>query len=138
MIEVTYCERIGKQLYELIDAEFNQFAIDNGVSCDYHSFAFTAKEEDKIVGVITGHTYYKEIHIDDLIVLKKYRYNHIGSKLVKAVEDFYKEKGFEYINLTTHEFQAPEFYKKCGYKIEFIRENKDNPKLTKYFFVKYY
>ena len=31
-----------------------------------------------------------------------------------------------------------EFYKKCGFDVEFIRENNDNPKLNKYFFVKYF
>ena len=29
-------------------------------------------------------------------------------------------------------------YKKCGFEVEFIRENKENPKLTKYFLVKYF
>ena len=49
-----------------------------------------------------------------------------------------KYKGFENMNLTTYSFQAPEFYKKCGFEIEFIRESKQNPKLTKYFLVKYF
>jgi len=35
----------------------------------------------------------------------------------------------------TFGFQAPEFYKKLGYEIEFIRENRD-PKLNKYFLKK--
>jgi len=34
--------------------------------------------------------------------------------------------------------QAPEFYKKCGFNVEFIRKNKDNPKLDKYYLVKYF
>ena len=42
------------------------------------------------------------------------------------------------MNVTTYQFQAPEFYKKCGFKLEFIRENKENSKLSKYFFVKYF
>ena len=47
-------------------------------------------------------------------------------------------KGFENINLTTYGFQAPEFYKKCGFEVEFIRKNKENPKLDKYYLVKYF
>ena len=78
------------------------------------------------------------VHISDLIILEEYRKKHLGTKLVQAVEEYYKDKGFENINLTTYGFQAPEFYKKCGFQVEFIRENKNNPKLTKYFLVKYY
>lgn len=55
---------------------------------------------------------------------------------MEAVENFYKDKGFENIKLTTYAFQAPVFYQKCGYEIEFIRKNKENPKLDKYYLVK--
>ena len=70
--------------------------------------------------------------------IEEYRNQNIGSKLIKTVENYFKNKGFENINLTTYGFQAPEFYKKCGFKIEFIRENKENSKLNKYFLVKYF
>ena len=50
----------------------------------------------------------------------------------------FKNKEFENINLTTYEFQATEFYKKCGFEIEFVRKNKENPKLNKYYLVKYF
>ena len=43
--------------------------------------------------------------------------------------------GYDKITLTTFGFQAPEFYKKLGYIVEFIREDK-NPKLCKYFLSK--
>ena len=52
-----------------------------------------------------------------------------------AVEDAFKGKGYEKIALTTFGFQAPEFYKKLGYELEFVREDKD-PKLSKYFYLK--
>ena len=78
------------------------------------------------------------MHISDLIVLEQYRNKHIGSKLMETVESYYKNKEFENINLTTYEFQATEFYKKCGFEIEFIRKNKENPKLNKYYLVKYF
>lgn len=138
MINVEFKEKLDEKLYDFIDEEFNKYAIKNGVICNYTPFNFIAKENDKVVGIITGHSYYKEVKIRDFIVLEEYRNKHIGSKLIKEVENYFRNKGFENINLTTYEFQAPEFYKKCGYNLEFIRENKENPKLTKYFFVKYF
>ena len=138
MINIEFKEKLDEKLYDLIDEEFNKYAIKNGVICNYTPFNFIAKENEKVVGIITGHSYYKEVKISDFIVLEEYRNKHIGSKLIKEVENYFINKGFENINLTTYEFQAPEFYKKCGYNLEFIRENKENPKLTKYFFVKYF
>ena len=138
MLNIEYKDNLEEEFYSMIDNEFNKFAIKNGVTCNYMPFAFVAKEDNKIVGIITGNSYYKEVHISDLIILEEYRNKQIGSKLVENVENYYKDKGFENINLTTYGFQAPEFYKKCGFKVEFVRENKKNPKLNKYFLVKYF
>ena len=138
MIDIEYKKNLDEEFYEIIDTEFNKYANKNGVVCGYKSFNFIAKENDKVIGLITGHSYYKEVHISDLIVYEDYRNKHIGTKLVETVENYFKNKGFENINLTTYAFQAPEFYKKCGFKLEFVRENKENPKLTKYFLVKYF
>ena len=137
MINIEYTPELSEEFYELIDTEFNKFATKNNVTCNYTPFNFIAKEDNKVIGIITGHSYYKEVHIGDLIVLEEYRNRHIGTKLVKAVEDYFKNKDFENINLSTYGFQAPEFYKKLGFEVEFIRENKSNPKLNKYFLVKY-
>ena len=137
MINIEYKKELNEEFYKLINDEFNKYAQKNGVACNYESFAFIAKEDDKIVGIITGHSYYKEVYIEDLIILEEYRNKHIGSKLIETVEDRFKGKEFENINLTTYGFQALEFYKKCGYEVEFTRENKKNPKLTKYFLIKY-
>lgn len=125
------------EIYKIIDDEFNKYAKKNGVICNYQSFTFVAKDNEKNVGVITGHSYYKEVYIEDLIVLEEYRGMKVGSMLVKVVEEYYAGKGFKNINLTTYGFQAPKFYEKCGFKTEFVREDKENPKLTKYFLVKY-
>ena len=138
MINIEYKENLDEEFYKIIDTEFNKYANKNGVTCDYQPFNFIAKEDDKVIGIITGHSYYKEVHIGDLIIFEEYRNKHIGTQLINTVENYYKNKGFENINLTTYAFQAPEFYKKCGFEVEFIRENKENSKLTKYFLVKYF
>jgi len=59
----------------------------------------------------------------------------VGSELVRTVEDAYRNRGYEKVTLTTFGFQAPEFYKKLGYSLEFVREDKD-PMLSKYFYCK--
>ena len=136
MISINHFESLDSEIGNLIDSEFDKFAEKNGVVCNYEPFAFTAKEDGKVVGVIKGHSYYNEVHIGELIILEEYRGQGIGRSLLEQAEKHFANSGFECITLTTYGFQAPEFYKKCGYEVEFVRENKKDPKLTKYFLIK--
>ena len=129
--QVSETDRIN----EFINLEFSNYASDCDVTLNFEKFCFAAEDDGKIAGVIIGRAYYNEVHIGDLIVAKDYRQEGVGSKLVAAVEDAYKGRGYEKIALTTFGFQAPEFYKKLGYELEFVREDKD-PKLSKYFYLK--
>lgn len=124
-------ERVGKFVGELFEA----YADKKEVICDYVDYCFVAKDGDRIVGVVTGHAYYREVHIGDLIVAEDCRGQDIGTKLIRRVEEEFKDRDIDNINLTTYGFQAPEFYKKLGYEVEYIRESAD-PKLTKYFYIK--
>lgn len=120
---------------KFINAEFTNYAVDCDVALNYEEFCFVAQDDGVIVGMITGRAYYNEVHIGDLIVGKEARREGVGSRLVAAVENTFKGKGYEKIALTTFGFQAPEFYKKLGYELEFVREDRD-PKLCKYFYLK--
>ena len=137
MVDIKLINDEDDEIHKMIDEEFNKFAERNNVQCNYTPFIFVAKEDNKVIGIITGHSYYKEIHISELIVLEEYRGRKIGSKLVTAVEEYYKGKEYNNINLTTYEFQAPKFYEKCGFEIEFVRKDREYPKLSKYFLIKY-
>ena len=113
--------RIGN----FINGEFLSYAEQNNVDLNYNEFCFIAESDDgEIVGVITGRAYYNEVHIGDLIIHKAHRKCGYGSKLVSAVEETFQNAGYDKITLTTFGFQAPEFYKKLGYIVEFIREDK--------------
>ena len=91
MIDIEYKENLEEELYEMVDNEFNKYAEKNEVNCNYTPFNFVAKEDDKVIGIITGHSYYKEVHIGDLIVLEEHRNKHIGMKLVETVENYFKD-----------------------------------------------
>ena len=55
---------------------------------------------------------------------------------MNKVEELFQNEDFDNYNLTTYEFQAPKFYEKMGYKLEYIRKNNKNSKLNKYFYSK--
>ena len=126
---------INDAVDEFINKSFTDYAVKNDVALNFEEYCFAAEEDGKIIGVITGRAYYNEVHIGDLIIDKSYRRMNIGTKLVKAVEEAFTGKGYSKITLTTFGFQAPEFYKKLGYSLEYIREDND-PKLCKYFCIK--
>lgn len=128
---------IDEKIGTILDLEFENYAKKNSIECNYEDLFFLAKEGEEVLGVITGRAYYKEVHVQDLIVIEKYRKQHIGMQLLSKVEEYAREKKVANINLSTYAFQAPEFYKKNGYQVEFIRENKEEPKLNKLFLVKY-
>ena len=129
------CEVDG-EIGDFIHWEFTRYGEENGVVLNYDEFCFAAESESgRIIGAITGRAYYNEVHIGDLIVGAEYRGTGLGSRLVLAVEDAYRGRGYDAVTLTTFGFQAPDFYRKLGYRVEFIRENRD-PKLSKYFLKK--
>ncbi len=121
---------------DFIHNGFTRYGEQNDVVLSYEEFCFVAESsEGKIVGVITGRAYYNEVHIGDLIIDEHHRRTGLGRRLVYSVEDAYRDKGYTVVTLSTFAFQAPEFYKKLGYTVEFIRRHKD-PKLDKYFLSK--
>ena len=136
-LKIEYTEELGKELGNKLGAEFTKYAKEKGITTNYKEFSFVAKEDEEVVGIISGNSYYGAVHIQELIVFKGYRGKHIGRQLVEKVEDYYNEYEFKSISVTTHKFLAPNFYEKLGFQLEFIRKNKENSKLDRYFFVKY-
>ncbi len=138
-MDIEYKEKLNESILSWLDDKFEKYANKNNLLCNYKTFNFIAKQENKIIGILTGYSVYnEEIYIDLLFVIEEYRKRGIGSKLIKQVEDYYRNKNFNYMSLVTCGFQAPKFYEKCGFILEFKRENKENPKLTRYYFVKYF
>lgn len=135
-IQVKRFERVDETIGEFIHNEFSQYGEQNDVVLNYDEFCFAAETGDgTVIGAITGRAYYNEVHIGDLVIAESHRRTGLGKRLVRAVENAYRGKGYTVVTLSTFGFQAPEFYKKLGYTVEFVRRNK-NPKLDKYFFSK--
>ncbi len=127
---------VDDKVGEFINVAFTDYAEVSNVELNFEEYCFVAENDvGEVIGAITGRAYYNEVHIGDLIIDAKCRGQRIGSQLVKAVEEEYKGRGYTKITLTTFGFQAPVFYKKLGYSLEFVREDED-PQLCKYFYCK--
>ncbi len=127
---------LDKEVGGFINKEFTAYGLKCAVELNFKDFCFAAYDDEKnIIGVIAGIAYYNEVHIDNLVVAEGFRSKGLGSRLVGAVEEAFSGKGYDLITLTTFGFQAPEFYPKLGYEIEYVRKDKD-PKLSKYFLFK--
>jgi ribosomal protein S18 acetylase RimI-like enzyme len=110
-----------------------------GIVCDYKQFSLVLKNShQEILGALVAYTAFAEIYIDDIWVKPEYRGLGLGRQLLQTLEQLYSGQGYNNMNLVTSTFQAAEFYKKCGFEKEFVRVNTHNPKLTKFFFVKYF
>lgn len=111
----------------------------SSIVCNYKPFSLAIKnQENEVLGVLCAYTAYAEVYVDDLWVKPECRKKGLARKLLNNLEESFRGKGFNNINLVTSGFQAPEFYKKCGFQVEFERVNKKNPKLTKTFFIKFF
>ena len=130
-------KNVDEEYYKFIDDEFNKYAEKNNITCNYMPFFYIVQDGEKLVGAITGYSYYEEVRINDLVVIEEYRKKHIGSMLVNRVIEDYRGREFKNVNLSTYGFQALDFYKKLGFEVEFVREN-DNKKLNKYYLIKKY
>lgn len=122
---------------DFLNGVFHRYDVKNNIAVNSSRQSIIAYEGSEIVGAITFILFYGEAYIDDLAVLEEYRNKGVGSRLIKEVENYLVIEGVSHISLNTYEFQAPEFYKKMGYTVEFIRKSKIRKELDKYYFIKY-
>lgn len=139
MIQINEIKQLPPEVDDLVHKGHIQDEAARGIICGYKKFTLVARDEgSSIVGVLQAYTAFAEVYVDDIWVLPSMRGKGLGKKLLESLEVKFKGKGYNNINLVTSNFQAPGFYKKCGFTAEFVRENKKNPRLSKTFFIKYF
>jgi len=83
---------------------------------------FVRGKERRIVAGCNGSIVYGSIYTDQLYVNPSHRDSGLGKKLMEAVHELGKKHGCTLASVTTMSFQAPAFYQKLGYKIDFSRK----------------
>ncbi|MBI2792811.1 MAG: GNAT family N-acetyltransferase [Gammaproteobacteria bacterium] len=137
--KIEFIEKLPKEINEKMEKGLKEYETSHGIDVNYTPFALVLfDEKDEVIGVLDAFSSYSSIYISDLWVDKAHRGKGYGRKLIAEVENHFKGKGLHYINTVSCAFQASDFYRKCGFKVEFVRENIKNPKLTLTFFIKYF
>ena len=70
---------------------------------------------DTVVGGLVGHTGLGWLHVDLLWV--RDQGNGLGRRLIARAEELARERGCLGSRLETWSFQAPDFYRGCGYEV---------------------
>ena len=73
--------------------------------------------DGNIIAGIIGGTYWGWMYVDILWVHEDHRKQGIGTKLLAEAEKEAARRGCHHVHLDTMSWQAPEFYKKHGYKV---------------------
>ena len=82
----------------------------------YRRFAISLRERDKIVGGIVGEVWAAVLFIQLFWIEQKLRGKDHGTKLIEAIEEEAKRFGATRSYVDTMSFQAPGFYRACGYE----------------------
>lgn len=139
MSTVRFVDQVSDAIEEKMRKDLVAYESSHGINVNLKRLVLVLSDDnEEVVGVLKAYTVFCEVKITDLWVDTPYRGKGYGRTLLKALEDHFKGQGFNNINLVTSQFQAPEFYKKCGFEVEFIRQNLKNPQLTKTFFIKFF
>jgi len=82
----------------------------------YKRFAVSLRERGKIVGGIVGEVWISVLFIQLFWIEQKFRKKDYGTRLIKAIEDEARRYGATRSYVDTMSFQAPGFYRGCGYE----------------------
>lgn len=92
----------------------------NAAATGYHDAelfsAAQTNESGAVEAGISGHTWGGCCFVSHLWVAERSRRKGLGSELLKAVENHARSKRCRRVLLSSHSFQAPEFYTRRGYE----------------------
>lgn len=127
---------VNDALLKLIRDGLSEYSVDTvGSITSSETFGFKITAEEVIVGAAVVKVRLGEVYVEYLFVNSNFRGRGLGTMLMNSIMEFALSIKASFITLTTFSFQAPDFYKKMGFDLEFIRRGYDRG-VSKYYFRK--
>jgi len=103
---------------DFLEDQINTYNVAVTGIVDWHPLAIFVRDDDEqIVAGINGGMWGGYLEIKNLWVCEDLRGQGLGRRLLLAAEQAARARGCAQVLLDTHDFQAPEFYKKLGYTV---------------------
>ena len=85
-------------------------------------WGFQARDASgELVGVIQGDSSWGILSIDRLVVATEQRRSGVGGHLLRLALQFGRTRGLNFAMLQTFDYQAPEYYPRFGFHVDFAR-----------------
>ena len=100
---------------DFLEDQINAYNVAVTKIVDWHPLAIFVRDGDQqIIAGINGGMWAGYLEIKNLWVCERLRGQGLGRRLLLAAEQAARARGCAQVLLDTHDFQAPEFYKKLG------------------------
>ncbi len=124
--QIVYVEQPAESTMEIVEEGLSGFDTQQIGNRSSQRISFVVQTPDKkIVGGVSGEMNWNWLYVDLLWVKDELRGRGFGHQLMTVIENEAKKLGATKAYLDTYSFQAPEFYKKHGYRV--FGELKDFP-----------
>jgi ribosomal protein S18 acetylase RimI-like enzyme len=111
---------------QFIEDQIDAFNLMTTGITDVRFLAIIAREADeRIIGGLYGWTWGRCCEVKTLWVGESARGRGLGTRLMRAAEEEARARGATQIVLSTHSFQAPDFYRRLGFTV--VGEVNDYP-----------
>ncbi len=107
----------NKRFRDFVGRELNSYNRKYIGRLDWRDLDLKAVDpKGKIVGGLVSGTYWGWLFVKTLWVNEKNRNQGLGTQLLQKAQAIARKRGCRYVHLDTFDFQAPEFYRKMGFK----------------------
>lgn len=127
---IEFLDGLPKDIDGKLRQGHERYEANHGIVCDYKTFSMVLRDAGgETIGVLSAYTAFAEIYIDDIWVDANHRNRGLGRKLLEALEDRYKDAGYNNINLVTSQFQAVGFLPKMRLRHRIRPDQRTPPRI---------
>ncbi len=123
MYELEFTKNPTPNEVEALTNGISENAIEvKGIALQVQPFGFFYKNAQGIVlAGCHGEICYQSMYISQLWVSKNLRHQGIGTLLMQKAEAFAKDSDCKILSINTMDWEAEDFYKNLGFKVDFAR-----------------